>query len=209
MKKLALVAILALTLTGCSAQTEVSSDPTPEPSVSETQTPEVNNEFVASQEAFELITDKLMASCDKGLAEGMSEVGNGVRFVLLPEEAGYESYTAYYEVLEDGTKELVFSLDFSTACYLPMLASLYAESAEGAEIDWTNFPLSVQQISDTQFVVRDVSFGTETPFDSIYTFENDLLKTQSSETATVTVTYGDWNETDQANIKALVDALSE
>jgi hypothetical protein len=221
MKPYAIAAVLLLTLTGCATASEPTD--TTAPSASESASPsesgqptnggvDLSAEFNPSQEALESLISNLMNSCDKGLAEGMSEVGNGARVVILPESESYESYSAFYE-LEDGSySELVFSLDFSSACALPMSASNYGEGTmdENGNIDWDAFPVKVEQIDENRFRVLDASAivdETDQGFESVYVFENGLLISQEIEDFSVTVNYGGWTEGDKETLKVLVDEL--
>jgi hypothetical protein len=217
MKPYAFAAALLLTLTGCSIAADPSDIAAPTASPGESGNlanggVDLSKEFSPSQEALETLITNLMSSCDKGLAEGMSEVGNGARIVVLPESESYESYSAFYE-LEDGSySELVFSLDFSSACALPMSASNYGEGTmdENGNIDWGAFPIKVEQIDESRFRVLDSSASineTDPGFESVYVFENGLLLYQEIEDFLVTVNYGGWTEEDKETLQLLVDEL--
>lgn len=218
MKKYLIVAAIAtLTLTGCAAPSEEAS-PTPSDSSTTSSSSETlapaeettteQKEFAPNDADLVTLIDNLMRSCDKGLAEGMTEEGNAVRFVVLPESEGYESYTAFYEYLDTGESSLIFSLDFSSACYIPMAASSYLESLEGEEtISWENFPIKVEQLTNTQFRVVDSSMGEEFAVESVYFFEDGVLSFQELEDFLVTINYGDWTEEDKVKLQTLVDEL--
>jgi len=214
MKIYAIATALLLTLTGCAATTDTADTRLPSLNEASDGRAEVDlsAEFKPSQESLENLVTNLMASCDKGLEEGMVEVGNGVRIVVLPESASYESYSAFYELEDKSYAELVYSLDFSSACSLPFMASQYAESTmdEPSEADWNGFPVKVEQLDENRFRVLDESSSTDDMdlgFESIYLFENGLLVSQEIEDYFVELTYGNWTEEDTQTIKKLVDEL--
>lgn len=218
MKLYAIAAALILTLTGCAnaAETNISnSSETAAPSDSESSDSsgiDLSPGLNSNDEEFQNLLTNLMNSCDKGLAEGMVELGNGARVVVLPESEAYESYSAFYELEDKSYSELIFSLDFSSACYLPMSASNYSEGAvdENGNIDWSNFPIKVEKLDENRFLVVDSSQSTEDldlGFESIYVFENGLLVSQEIEDFSVELTYGDWTEEDTETLKGLVDEL--
>lgn len=209
----AIAAILALTLTGCaSSGEEISVTQPTDASVEDILEAPSTEEalFSPNTESMELLLNGLMDSCDRAVAEGMTEVGDGIRLVLLPKPEGYDSYTAFYENTVSGEAELIFSLDFASACYIPITASYYAEGVESDEgIVWADFPIQAQQISDREVVVIDYSLGNDSAQKSTYVFENGSLIAHRLDDYNIEITYGGWTEEDKVKIKSLVENLSE
>lgn len=209
----AIAAILALTLTGCaSSGEEISVTQPTDTSVGDILEAPSTEEalFSPNTESMELLLNGLIDSCDRAVAEGLTEVGDGIRLVLLPKSEGYDSYTAFYENTASGEAELIFSLDFASACYIPITASYYAEGVEADErIVWADFPIQAQQINDREIVVIDYSLGNDSAQKSTYVFENGSLIAHRLDDYNIEITYGGWTEEDKVKIKSLVENLSE
>ena len=116
-----LVALLAATVSGCSASSDAALDsPTPTASAAPSKSQEqVDSEYLAAA----------TASCDKAQAVGVVEEGPGFTLVSVPKDQAYEGYSAAY-LEEPDNHELIWELDALTVCADSMSIQMSEEAGE-------------------------------------------------------------------------------